>query len=80
MDEKQAQALRDALREIRTNAKAREEFRADPQKVVRDLDDNAAAVFKGMSDLELACIAWVDETMEAAGFNHDIGAVTLRMV
>jgi hypothetical protein len=78
--EQQANALRHALKEIRKDPKAREEFRADPQKVVRDLDDQAAAVFKNMSDLEMACIAWVDENMEAAGFTHEIDGVSVRMV
>ena len=80
MREEQATALRDALNEIRKNARAREAFRKDPRSVVPGLDDEAAEVFKRMSDLELACIAWVDENMEAAGFTHDVEGVTLRMV
>jgi hypothetical protein len=78
--EEQARALYDALTEIRKDAGARKAFRDDPKAVVPGLDDEAAEMFKRMSDLELACIAWVDENMEAAGFTHDVEGFTLRMV
>ena len=77
MNDKQAKALRDALKEIKSDPAA---FKANPKGKVPDLDDSAADVFKGMSDAELACIAQTDELMERAGFTHDIGGVSVRMV
>lgn len=77
MNDKKAKALRDALKEIKSDPAG---FKADPKGKVKDLDDDAANVFKNMSDAELACVAQTDDLMEKAGFTHDIGGVTLRMV
>lgn len=74
---KQAKALNDALKEIKQDRAA---FKKDPKGKVPDLDDQAVAVFKGMSDAELDCVATVDEKMKGAGFTHDIGGVSVRMV
>jgi hypothetical protein len=77
VNEKQAKALRDALKEIKHDPDA---FRRDPKGKVPDLDDPAVAVFKKMSDDDLAHVATVDEQMKEAGFSHDIGGISLRMV
>jgi hypothetical protein len=77
VNDKQAKALRDALKEIKQD---RDAFKRDPKGKVPDLDDQAVEVFKGMSDAELDCVALVDEKMKDAGFTHDIGGVSVRMV
>jgi hypothetical protein len=77
VNDKQAKALRDALKEIKHD---RDAFKRDPKGKVPDLDDDAVAVFMGMSDDDLDSVATVDEQMKAAGFTHDIGGISLRMV
>jgi hypothetical protein len=77
VNDKQAKALRDALKEIKQD---RDAFKRDPKGKVPDLGDQAVEVFKGMSDAELDCVALVDEKMKDAGFTHDIGGVSVRMV
>jgi hypothetical protein len=77
VNDKQAKALRDALKEIKQD---RDAFKRDPKGKVPDLDDHAVAVFKGMSNDELDSVATVDEKMKEAGFTHDIGGISLRMV
>jgi hypothetical protein len=76
VNDKQAKALRDALKEIKSDPAG---FKRDPKGKVKDLDDTAANAFKDMSDAELACIAQADALMDQAGFTHDIGGITLRM-
>jgi hypothetical protein len=77
VNDKQAKALRDSLKEIKQDPDA---FRKDPKGKVPDLDDRAAAVFKDMSDDQLAQVVTVDEQMKEAGFHHDVGGISLRMV
>ena len=77
MEEKQAKALRDAVNEIKRD---RDAFKRDPKGKVPHLDDKAAAVFGGMSDTELDFVATLDDKMNEAGFTHDIGGVSVRMV
>jgi hypothetical protein len=77
VNEKQAKALRDALKEIKHD---RDAFRRDPKGKVPDLDDQAVAVFNTMSNEQLAQVGTVDDKMKEAGFSHEIGGISLRMV
>lgn len=77
MNDKQAKALRDSLKEIKQDPDA---FKRDPKGKVPDLDDRAAAVFKEMSIDQLGDVVTVDEQMKEAGFHHDVGGISLRMV
>jgi hypothetical protein len=76
-DDKKVKALHGALKAIREDRAA---FKQDPKGKVSDLEDDAAAVFKGMSDSEYDCLLQVDEKMEKAGFAIGSGDFSVRMV
>jgi hypothetical protein len=77
VDDKKAKAVHEALKAIREDRAA---FKHDPKGKVPDLDDDAVAVFKTMSDPEYDCLLLADEKMEEAGFAIGSGNFSVRMV
>jgi mitochondrial fission protein ELM1 len=76
-DDKKVKALHGAVKAIREDRAA---FKRDPKGKVSDLDDDAVAVFKGMSESEYDSFLQVDEKMEKAGFTIASGNFSVRMV
>jgi hypothetical protein len=76
-DDKKVKALHRARKAIREDRAA---FKHDPRSKVSDLDDDAVAVFKGMSESEYDSFLKVDEKMEEAGFTIESGNFSVRMV
>ena len=76
-DEQKVKALHQALKAIKDDRAA---FKNDPKGKVAGLNDDAAAVFKGMSDAEYDSLLEVDEKMQKAGFTIASGNFSVRMV